>query len=158
MGTTEPERPSRGPETFAELFEAEYGALVRLAVLLVDDVATAEEVVQDAFVQLHRRWSTVEQPRGYLRRCVANGGRDVQRRRGVRRRVRLEVPESTEPAFRELDDALVRLPQRERTAIVLRYFEDRPETDIAEILGVRPSTVRTLVRRGIQQLRREVER
>jgi RNA polymerase sigma-70 factor (sigma-E family) len=156
--------PDDGPEptdeTFAAFFATEYAPMVRLALLLVDDLATAEEITQDAFVQLHRRWASgnIDNPSGYLRRCVANGGRDVQRRRGVRRRARLEIPESTEPAYRELDDALVRLPQRERTAVVLRYFDDLHETEIAEVLGVRPSTVRTLVRRGLNQLRREVER
>jgi RNA polymerase sigma factor (sigma-70 family) len=146
--------------TFPDFFAAEYAAMVRLAILLVDDLGTAEEITQDAFVQLHRRWDSpgIENPHGYLRRCVANGGRDVQRRRGVRRNARMDVPASTEPAFAELDDALARLPQRERTAVVLRYFEDLHEQDIAEVLGVRPSTVRTLVRRGLQQLRREVER
>lgn len=160
MGATEPDARGRPVADFGVFFAAEYTPMVRLAVLLVDDVATAEEVVQDAFVQLHRRWDDpgLENPAGYLRRCVANGGRDVQRRRGVRRRARLDVPESVEPAFRELDDALVRLPERERTAVVLRYFEDLHETDIADILGVRPSTVRILVRRGLTQLRREVER
>lgn len=160
MEIVTPEPSARDGASFAEFFVAEYPAMVRLAVLLVDDLATAEEVTQDAFVQLHRRWGTpaVDNPHGYLRRSVANGGRDVQRRRGVRRRARLEVPESTEPAYRELDDALARLPQRERTALVLRYFDDLHETDIADVLGVRPSTVRTLVRRGLTQLRREVER
>lgn len=143
-----------------ELHRREYPGMVGLAVLLVDDRRIAEEIVQDAFLAVHQRMSNsepLENPTAYLRRSVVNGGRDIQRRREVRRRIRLEPAAPTQFHFAELDDTLARLPYKQRSAIVLRYVMDLPESAIAETLGVAPNTVRTLVRRALQQLRREVK-
>lgn len=148
-------------DALEELHRREYAGMVGLAVLLVDDERIAEEVVQDAFLAVHRRLSEHDQldnPAAYLRRSVINGGRDVQRRREVRRRIRLEPTEPTQFRFAELDDTLARLPYKQRSAIVLRYVMDLPESAIADALGVAPNTVRTLIHRGLQQLRREVKR
>lgn len=143
-----------------EVYRRDYRSLVGLAVLLVDDTEIAEEVVQDAFLALHRAMisgkSPVLNPEGFLRRCVVNGGRDVQRRRAVRRRTLVEPQAPTGFSFAELDDVLARLPYKQRAAVVLRYVEDLPEVEIAAALDVRPSTVRTLVRRGLAQLKSQV--
>ncbi len=131
--------------------------MVRLAALLVGSDAVAEELVQDAFVAVHRRWASVTNPGGYLRTSVVNACRSYQRRAALERRRR---PQPAEPAHLEADelwDALERLPAKQRAAIVLRYYQDASETDIAADLGVRPATVRSLVHRGLKKLRREIE-
>lgn len=140
------------------IYRRDYRRLVALAILLVDDRDTAEEIVQDAFLALHRSMGAVVNPEGFLRRCVVNGGRDVQRRRSVRRMNLPPVRGPSQFRFAELDDVLARLPFRQRAALVLRYVEDLPEPEIAQVLGVRPTTVRTLVRRGLAQMRREIEK
>lgn len=146
--------------TFADVYAAQYRRTVGLAALLVDDVETAEEITQDAFVALHRNWVHVTDPIAYLRRSVVNGGRDVQRRRAVRRRTedRELLADDASLDVNHLDDVLRTLPDRQRAAIVLRYCEGLGDADIAEALGVRQPTVRTLVRRGLAQLRTQVER
>lgn len=143
---------------FEALYRSEYRKLVGLAILLVDDRDTAEETVQDAFLSLYRSARPIDNPEGFLRRCVVNGGRDVQRRRTVRRRNPLQPAPPSQFRFAELDDVLAGLPFRQRAALVLRYVEDLPESDIADLLDVRPTTVRTLVRRGLRQLRKELDR
>lgn len=147
-----------GADSIESIFNREYRRLVGLAILLVDDRDSAEELVQDAFLALHRSAVPVLNPEGFLRRCVVNGGRDVQRRRAVRRRNQAQPAEPIPFRFAELDDVLAELPFRQRAALLLRYVEDMPETEIADALGVRPTTVRTLVRRGLAQLRTEIEK
>lgn len=147
------------PASLEDLYESHYRRMVAVAALLVDDVETAEEIVQDAFLALHRRWGEgIANPGGYLRTSVVNGARDVLRHRSVRRRTLIPAERDTAPVFQELDDVLSRLPLKERTAIVLRYSEDLPEDEIAAALGVRPSSVRSLIHRGLKRLRTEVER
>lgn len=145
-------------DSIESIYRRDYGRLVALAILLVDDRHVAEEIVQDAFLSLHRSMGHVTNPAGFLRRCVVNGGRDVQRRRSIRRSNLLPARGPSQFRFAELDDVLVRLPFRQRAALVLRYVEDLPEADIADVLGVRPTTVRTLVRRGLAQMRKELEK
>lgn len=130
--------------------------LTRLGYLLTGDRGTAEEVVQDAFVRTLAAWSRVESPLPYLRTCVVNGVRDRGRRIAVAER-RAERPTMhTVDHPDELWDALSRLDLRRRSAIVLRFYADLPDRDIAEILGCRPATVRTLVHRGLRDLRQEL--
>lgn len=158
VGTETPE--AGAATTFAELYEQHYRRTVGLAALLVDDLETAEEITQDAFLALHRNWARVTDPIAYLRRSVVNGGRDVQRRRTVRRRVnpRDLIADDDTLGANHLDDILRSLPPRQRAAIVLRYCEGLGDDQIADALGVRQPTVRTLVRRGLMQLRTQVER
>ncbi len=133
--------------------------MLRLAVLLVDSAQIAEEVVQDAFEAVGERWGTLERPGGYLRTCVVNGCRAVLRRRELERRVTVV---GAEPAavlpdhLVELRDALDRLGERQRIVIVLRYFVDLPDDEIATVLACRPATVRSLAHRALAVLREEL--
>jgi RNA polymerase sigma-70 factor (sigma-E family) len=145
--------------SFEDLFARHYGPMVRLAHLLVGSNAVAEELVQDAFAKVHGRWATVTNPAAYLRRAVVNACRNEHRRRAVRRRAVLDpAPRAVDDAPAELLDALAGLPHRQRAAIVLRFYEDLPEADIARALGCRPGTVKSLLHRGLAQLREVVER
>ncbi|MBX3314494.1 MAG: SigE family RNA polymerase sigma factor [Actinobacteria bacterium] len=147
--------------SFVELYEERYEPMVRLAFLLIGERAVAEELVQDAFVKVHRHWAKgIEHPNAYLRTAVVNTCRSWGRKRFRERdhqRRHLSVVETTPFVADELGDALDRLPDRQRAAIVLRFYEDLPETEIASALGCRPSTVRSLVHRGLAALRREIQ-
>ena len=144
----------------AILFEREHMPMLRLATLLVGSAEVGEDVVQDAFASVVERWGSLDNPGGYLRTCVVNGSRMVLRRRGVEQRVAQErslMAVEQPMALLELRDALGRLGERQRVVVVLRYFADLPDVEIAEVLGCRPSTVRSLVRRALRVLRKELE-
>ncbi len=144
---------------FEHLYQAEYPAMVRLARRLVDTNERAEEIVQDAFAKVYDRWDRLDQPGGYLRTAVVNGARSELRKREVRRRVGLQHRREPEPGDRDyLLDALDRLPAKRKTALVLRYYADLPEREIAEIMGVRPGTVKSLLSRGLAELRTVIDR
>ena len=156
-----------GPAGIEPIFRAEYRRLVGLARLLVDDPGQAEEVVQDAFVQLHRRWAEVDRPAAFLRTAVVNGGRGRLRRREVaRRHLRAAEP----PSDRRPEDlvvlaeehgataaALRSLPDRQRACIALRFYDDMTEAQIAETLGISVGSVKTHVHRGMATLAAALE-
>ncbi|MFF5204942.1 RNA polymerase sigma factor [Streptosporangium sp. NPDC000396] len=167
------ERPTRASAPPAFSPDAELVAfyrdhrldLVRLAVLLVGDRETAEDVVQDVFARLHRSWRPGVTTLAYVRTCVLNGSRSVLRRRAValRRAERVtDLVDSAETAAligesrREVLVALGRLPRRQREALVLRYYLDLPDAEIAEAMGVRESTVRSTTARALAKLLREL--
>ena len=126
---------------------------MRVAYLLTGSTEGAEDAVHDTFLRCRSRFGTLEDPRSYLRAAVVNECRSVHRR--LRRSPPpAAAPEPRPPAeLVELRDALDRLPYAQRAAIVLRYFVDIPDDDIAAALGCRPATVRSHLRRGIANLR-----
>jgi RNA polymerase sigma-70 factor (sigma-E family) len=138
---------------FAALFERERVAMVRLAVLLAGSEAQAEELVQDAFATVYLRWDRLQNPGGYLRRCVVNGARSVQRRRALDRRRPAERLAAAEPEARELLDALAALSIERRAVVVLRFYEGMTQEEIAEALDVRLGTVKSRLHRGLAELR-----
>jgi RNA polymerase sigma-70 factor (sigma-E family) len=151
---------SLAPLGFVTLYRERHAEMVRFATLLVGSPEVAQDLVQDCFVRLHRRFSTVRDPVSYLRRSVVNACRSHHRRAQRERahaateRGRSDV---TELAADELGDALARLPHRQRAALVLRFYEDRSEDEIATILGCRPGTVGSLIHRGLARLRPAIE-
>src|SRR4051794_25552449 len=146
--------------SFDDVYRRESVPMVRLALLLVGSQQLAEEIVQDAFAQLFERWQRVDRPGAYLRACVVNGCRRAHRRRHQDDRAvaRIGDPTPADLGADHLRDALAALPARRRAAVVLRYYEDLSEAEIAEALGVRPGTVKSLLHRGLAQLRAVVER
>jgi RNA polymerase sigma-70 factor (sigma-E family) len=152
-----------------ELYLRHADSAVRLAYLLTGDLGVAEDLVQDAFIRLAGRLVHLRDPGafdGYLRTTVVNLARSYFRRKRVERnylqRARAAAgPEGGWPA-RSLEDreelwhALGRLSQRQRAAIVLRFYEDLSEAQVAEILKCRPGTVKSLVSRGLEALRNEM--
>jgi RNA polymerase sigma-70 factor (sigma-E family) len=154
MGAPE---PPLWDDPLVELYRARYEPMVRLAYLLTGDRAVAEELVQDAFVSLHRNWARATNPAAYLRTSVVNATRSWGRHRTLELHRR---PAPTDPSVLVADemwDALQVLPVRQRTAIVLRFYEDLPDARIAELLGCREGTVRTAIHRGLARLRKEIE-
>ncbi|MGA8211857.1 MAG: SigE family RNA polymerase sigma factor [Nocardioidaceae bacterium] len=152
-----------------ELYAAHYRALVRLSVLLVRDVETAEEVVQDSFVAMHGHWRSLREPDkglAYLRQTVVNRSRSVLRHRGVRARHTPSPPPdgpgADEDALvseqrRQVLDALRELPERQREVLALRYYLDLPEAAIAAALGISRGSVKTHASRGVAALRTLME-
>jgi RNA polymerase sigma-70 factor (sigma-E family) len=149
------------------LYATQWTRLVRLAVLLVDDVGLAEDVVQDAFISLHRHQANLRSTAaaaGYLRTSVVNGARTQLRRRLMSRRHlvtladRASTVEGADAAVilteqsQELLAQLRRLPRRQREVLVLRYWAHLSETEIAETLGVSVGTVKSSASRGLDAL------
>jgi RNA polymerase sigma-70 factor (sigma-E family) len=149
-----------------ELFRAHHLELVRLAVLVVGDLATAEDVVQDAFEQLHRRWRTLRKQSSaldYARSAVLNGSRSVLRRRSLARRHagRIAAPghQAGDAAIlfeqrSELIEAFRLLPARQREVLALRYYVDMSVTDAAATLHISEGAVRSTASRGLDALAR----
>ena len=152
------------PVDVEALFRAEYRALVRLAVLLLGDRGASEEVVQDAFVQLHRGGHRIADPAkapAWLRSAVLNGARSRLRRRDVRRRHLAPVPAPAPDAesaaiagddHRRVVAALRTLPARQREALVLRFYADLSEAETAAAMGVSAGSVKQHVHRGLAAL------
>jgi RNA polymerase sigma-70 factor (sigma-E family) len=152
------------------LFRSDYRRLVGLARLLVDDVGQAEEVVQDAFVDLHRSWHRLRDAgaaRAWLRTAVVNGSRGRLRRRATaRRHLRVvEPPLGIGPddqavlsdEHRAVAVALRSLPNRQRACLALRFYDDLSEAEIAATLGISTGSVKTHVHRGMAALATTLE-
>ena len=150
--------PPLGVESIDDLWRREYPVMVRLARALVDSTERAEEIVQDAFAHTLRRYEKLTRPGGYLRTSVVNGARAELRRREVRRRIKPPAGPASTPADDEyLADALAGLTPKRRIVLVLRFYADMPDNEIAEYLGVRPATVRSLAARGLSDLREVID-
>lgn len=167
LDAQEPRTPAvwAAAEVVTEIYNGHYNQLVRLAVLLVHDVQTAEEVVQDAFEAMHlasARLRESEKALQYLRQSVVNRSRSVLRHRKV---VDMHAPKpapdepSAEHAAMALLErtavaaALQALPQRQREAIVLRYYADFSEADIARAMGITKGAVKSHTARAMSSLK-----
>jgi RNA polymerase sigma-70 factor (sigma-E family) len=156
-------------DTVTELYADHYNQLVRLALLLVHDLQTAEEVVQDAFEAMHKAWRRLrdsEKALSYLKQSVVNRSRSVLRHRKV---VDMHPPKpapdepSAEHAVLTLLErsavvsALRALPERQREAIVLRYYADLSEADIAKAMGISRGAVKSHTARAMAALKSTLE-
>lgn len=140
-----------------DLYQREWSPLLRTAYALVGSRPTAEEIVQDAFVALQATRTAVLNPGAYLRRSVINGCHSTHRHNAVVSRTAIPVQGPAIDHHDELGDALRALPWRQQAALVLRYHLDLTEADIAEALSCRPSTVRSIIKRGLDTLRKEID-
>jgi RNA polymerase sigma-70 factor (sigma-E family) len=152
-------------DALEHLYAAHWRSLVRLAALLVHDTGTAEEVVQDAFVAMHRRWRRLRDPEralAYLRQAVVNGARSTLRHRAVvnrhaqaegRRLAVVEGPGSDVTRRDAVRRGLAGLTDRQREVLVLRYYLDLSEAEIADALGISRGAVKSHASRGAAALR-----
>lgn len=149
-------------EAVAELYRVCRERMVRLAYVLTRDSDVADDLVQEAFVAVHRNWDRVERPRPYLRTAVVNACHSHHRHLRVvrdapaRNRELIEAPPGV--FDHDLQGALERLPYDQRVVLALRYFEDLDDIEIASMLGVSRSTVRTRAHRALARLRKEISR
>lgn len=152
------------PPALADLYDTERLELVRTAYLICGFRAGAEDAVHDAVVRVARRWSAVTNGRSYLYTAVVNAARDVARRqRRFRPLTHFRPVDASDVADLSVEsvrlrDALARLNERQRTAIVLRHYADWNDAEIAALLGAQEATVRSLIHRGIARIRQELER
>jgi DNA-directed RNA polymerase specialized sigma24 family protein len=146
-------RTTASTTTFAALYDAQFLAMVRLAVLLGARPEQARDIVQDAFVGLHLRWSSVREPTAYLRRSVVNGCRSALRWERRRRGRRTSTEDSVGLDVDHTLAVLARLPHRQRAAVVLKFYEGRTEDEIARALGCRPGSVGPMVHRALSTLK-----
>ena len=151
------------------LYTTHYRGLVRLAAYLTGDRDNAEEVVQDAYVKVLGRWGGVrdlDKGEAYLRQAVVNLSRSRMRHLVVVERkapaAAPDIASAETGALQQLDRdavvaALAALPRRQREAVVLRYYADLSEAQIAEAMGVSPGAVKSHVSRAMAALRRIME-
>lgn len=147
------------PPTFDDFYRDSYRSMVFLARATTQSAELAEEIVQDAFVQLYQRWDQVGEPRAFLRHAVISLCTSWVRRTVHARSAPMTAPdESVHDPDTALDiwSALSRLPPRQRAAIVLGYVDDVSERDIAHALGCRVGTVKSTLNRARQTLRSEL--
>ncbi len=152
-----------------ELYSMHYAALVRLAAMLVRDTPTAEEVVQDAFIAMHDGWDRLrdtEKALAYMRQAVVNRSRSVLRHRTVveknLQKPPPDMPSAEAGALTLLERsavvaALRDLPERQREAIVLRYYADLSEAEIAATMGISRGAVKSHTSRAMAALRAALE-
>jgi RNA polymerase sigma-70 factor (sigma-E family) len=157
-----------GPLTLEDLYRTHRMRMVRLAILLVDEQATAEDVVQEAFTGLHRNWGKLrdaEAAVGYLRTAVVNGSRSVLRRRKTARdyvpphQVNARSAESLAMLSTEHQSvvaALSELPPRQREVLVLRYYGGLSEAEISEAAGISKGTVKSTAARALEALQKSI--
>jgi RNA polymerase sigma-70 factor (sigma-E family) len=156
-------RHLRAESEVASLYESHALPLTMLAHVMLGDKASAEDVVQDAFFGLYRNWARLTDPAmalPYLRRSVLNGCKSVLRWRRVRASRPLHEPavasaESNVLADEEQQSVLTavrRLPARQREALILRFYLLEPEAEVARVMGISPSTVRSTTHRALTAL------
>jgi len=150
------------------LYQASAVSLIRMAYIILGDRPSAEDVVQEAFCGLYRRWDRLadaDRALFYVRSSVLNGCRSVLRSRAVRRRgVAYDLPTvSAETVVlggeerQEVIRAVGRLPHRQREALVLRFYLDLPDDQIARAMGIGQSTVRSTIHRGLEAVSRALK-
>jgi RNA polymerase sigma-70 factor (sigma-E family) len=148
------------PTALDDLYRTSNARMIRLAWLLVGSRAVAEEVVHDAFLNLHERWSAIDNPGGYLRRSVVNGSLNWRRRREHEERLLAvvgEPPPTGDPTIDTMWEAVQLLRPDRRAVVVLRYWADLPHAEIADILDCPVTTVRSRLHRALADLRKEVQ-
>lgn len=147
----------RWDENLVLVYRERYDDLVRLAFLLTRQKAVAEEIVQDAFIASRGKIDTLRDPFAYVRTAVVNRCYSWGRRAKLERERQPRPPDPASLVVDELWDAIATLNHRQRAAIVLRFYEDLPDKEIADLLGCRIPTVRTAIHRGLRSLRKVVE-
>lgn len=152
---------------FREFVSSRGRALLRSAYLLTGNLADAEDLVQSALAKTYQAWNRIEDRKaldGYVRRAMVNTHISWWRRHRVDEYPTDEIPDqpaadtSGNSELRDtLQRAIDRLPQRMRAAVVLRYFEDMTEAEVADVLGVSQGTVKSTVSRAVAKLRTDAD-
>jgi RNA polymerase sigma factor (sigma-70 family) len=141
--------------TFEDFYRANWHGARRLATCVAGSAAAGEDIAQDVFHKMYRSWGVADEPAAYLRVAIVNGCRSYHRRRRTEHDrlpvlARRDDAEHDPPG--ELDDVVTALPDRQRTVVRLRYWSGYSEAEIAEVLGCKPGTVKSLASRARDRL------
>jgi RNA polymerase sigma factor (sigma-70 family) len=148
--------PVEASPTIEAIYRAQWASLVRLAMAMSGDRGKAEDIVHDVFVRFATRPFPLD-PSSYLRAMVINAARDHHRRIRLERRVVHAAPSPVLiPEVDEIIGILQKLPDRQRLALALRYYADMDVQQISEALGCPMGTVKSLIHRGLETLRMEL--
>lgn len=148
--------------SFEDFYEQHKDWAIRFAWLMVRQPTLAEDIAHDGFLKVYERFETLDNPSAYLRSTLTNAVYEHSRRSSREQR-RLRLVSASEPTLigqtpDVVMDAIARLPIRQRTAIVLRYWVDLPVAEIADAMKTRPGTVKSWLSRATTQLRKDLER
>ncbi|MFE7272907.1 SigE family RNA polymerase sigma factor [Streptomyces sp. NPDC057623] len=149
---------------FQEFVRARWSHLVRTAYLLTGDAHHAEDLTQTALAKAYRSWrrvSRADHPEAYVRRMLVSCNSDRFRKRRVAESLTAAPPEvpGRDQGYADVDergallDALARLPPKQRAVVVMRYWEDLSESEVAEVLGCSTGTVKSQASKGLAKLR-----
>lgn len=144
---------------FGGFYRSELDGQVRRAVLLLGSNDLANDVVHDAFIEVYRRWDTLDEPGSYLHVAVLNRCRGIHRQRSRYRRLlpRLADRDSSAPVGEHLDDLLAELPFNQRAAVVLRFYAGLTTDEIANELGCAPGSVGPWINRALAKMRKALQ-
>lgn len=158
MKTRERDADAERSVGFDDFYADRWPYAFRLAALMTHDVEAGADIAQDVFTKMSRQWASIERPDAYLRRSLTNASSNWRRSgRTAARKLHLLVSSGDdEVPFDWLSDAVARLPFRQRAVVVLRYYADLSEVEIARALGCRPGTVKSLSSRALATLSKEV--
>jgi RNA polymerase sigma-70 factor (sigma-E family) len=169
LGSIRDQVTAEASQAITDLYHSEYRSLVRMSAVLVGDVSTAEEVVQDTFIAMHGAWRRLrhsDKAVNYLRRSVTNRSRSVLRRRMVADRHAPkpdpDMPSAEQGAITQLErsaviSALLALPPRQREALVLKFYLDLSEDQVASMMHISRGAVKSHTARGKAALRTVLE-
>lgn len=144
-------------DDLVRVYRQMYPTLVRTAYLLVDTREQAEEVVQEAFAKAFPKWDRLDVPEAYLRTCVVNGCRRIHRRRRLMLRAPQHAAElDTGDTLDHVADVVRRLPSPQREAVVLRYYLQATDQEIATTLKMAVGTVKSTLHRARARLKEEL--
>lgn len=145
---------------FDDFYTQQWPYAFRLAALMTHDTEAGADIAQDVFANMSRRWATIERPGAYLQRALTNASANWRRsgRTAARKQHLLLVRGDDDVPFDALAEAVMRLPFRQRAVIVLRYYADLSEADIARALDCRPGTVKSMGSRALAALSKEIDR
>ena len=151
--------PAPEVRSFEAFYRSAWPDAVRLAALLTQRRAVAEDLAQEAFARMYPKWERATRPDAYLRRTLINVSINWYRRNATERGKLPPLVDvaSAELGFDELADAVATLPFRQRAVLVLRYHHGCSEAEIADALGCRPGTVKSLTSRALARLRKEID-
>ena len=141
---------------FVDVYRSQWEGMVRLAFVMVGDLAVAEELVQDAFARVYRARASVREPLPYVRSAVYNACRNYHRGERTRRSTPMHRDSDASPAGDHVIDVIRRLPARQRGLVVLRYYAGLTDAEIAATTGLPLGTVKSTLHRTLVELRKEL--
>lgn len=150
----------RASTSFDDFYAQRWPYAFRLAALMTHDVEAGADIAQDVFAKMSLCWATIERPEAYLQRSLTNASSNWRRngRTAARKQHLLVVRADDDVPFDGLAEAVAKLPFRQRAVVVLRYYADLSEAEIARALDCRPGTVKSLGSRALAALSKEIGR